>query len=157
MKDEFEILFNTIKILKEKYRHHKKNFTLDGKLVGDIGEVLVAEHYGLTLYGDNTHIHDGFVTDSKEREVQIKASFKEYFYFTKHIDRKPKYFIAVQLYEDGTFEEIYNGTGKLLFNKLLAHLPTDRKHPYRLSVRRLRELNMSEENVDRIMRIIEIS
>lgn len=68
MKDEFEILFNTIKILKEKYRHHKKNFTLDGKLVGDIGEVLVAEHYGLTLYGDNTHIHDGFVTDSKERK-----------------------------------------------------------------------------------------
>ncbi|WBX97643.1 hypothetical protein PE065_22785 [Chryseobacterium gambrini] len=92
------------------------------------------------------------MTDSKEREVQIKASFKEYFYFTKHIDRKPKYFIAVQLYEDGTFEEIYNGTGELLFNKLLAHLSTDRKHPYRLSVRKLRELNMSEENVDRIMR-----
>lgn len=153
MKEELEILFTTIKVLKEKYKHHNKNFTLDGKLVGDIGEVLVAEHYGLTLYGDNTHIHDGFVTDSEEKQVQIKASFKEYFYFTKHIDRKPKYFIAVQINEDGTFEEIYSGTGELLFKKLLIHLPTDRKHPYRLSVKKLRELNMSKENVDRIIRI----
>lgn len=153
MKEEFKILFTTIKVLKEKYKHHNKNFTLDGKLVGDIGEVLVAEHYGLTLYGDNTHIHDGFVTYSEEKQVQIKASFKEYFYFTKHIDRKPKYFIAVQLNEDGTFEEIYSGTGELLFTKLLIHLPTDRKHNYRLSVKKLRELNKSEENVDRIIRI----
>lgn len=86
MKKEFEILFTTIKILKEKYKHHKKNFTLDEKLVGDMGEVFVGEHYGLTLYGDNTHIHDGFVTGLENKQVQIKASFKEYFYFIKHSD-----------------------------------------------------------------------
>lgn len=79
MKEEFEILFTTIKILKEKYKHYKKNFTLDGKLVGDIAEVLVAEHYGLTLYGDNTHVHDGFVTGSENQQVQIKASLKSIF------------------------------------------------------------------------------
>lgn len=59
----------------------------------------------------------------------------------------------MQLNEDGTFEEVYNGTGELLFTKLLIHLSTDRKHNYRLSVKKLRELNKSEENVDRIIRI----
>lgn len=152
MKEELEILFRTIETLKEKYSQHKKNFTLDGKLVGDIGEVMVAEHYGLILYGDNTHIHDGFVIGSEDMQVQIKSSFKEYFYFTKNFSKKPKYFIAVKLNEDGTFEETYNGTGELLFNKLLIHLPLNRKHPYRLSVNKLRELNKSEENIDRIMK-----
>lgn len=154
MKEEFDILFSTVKVLQEKYSHHKKNFTLDGKLVGDIGEVLVAEYYGLTLYSDNTHTHDGHVIGDKEKQVQIKASFKEYFYFTKHADKKPKYFIAVQLNLDGTFEEIYNGTGQLLFNKLLSHLPTNRKYPYRLSVKKLRDLNKSDENYDRIIKMI---
>ncbi len=153
MKEEFALLFDTVRSLKERYSHHKKKFTLDGKLVGDIGEVLVAENYGLTLYDNNTHTHDGYVTGFEEKKVQIKAYFKEYFYFTKNSDQKPKYFIAVQLNEDGTFEEVYNGTGQLLFNRLLLHLPKNRKHNYRLSIKKLRELNKSEENSDRIMKI----
>lgn len=30
------------------------------------------------------------------------------------------------------------------------HLPVDRKHPYRLSVKKLKELNKSNENTDKI-------
>ncbi len=153
MHEELDILFEVIGALKDKYKQHNKKFTLDGKLVGDIGEVLVAEYYGLSLYGDNNHMHDGFVTGFKEKQVQIKASFKEYFFFTKDLERRPKYFIAIRLNQDGSFEEIYNGTGELLFNKLCSHLPVDRKHPYRLSVKKLRELNKSEENIDRIAKI----
>lgn len=129
MREELEVLLRTIDELKDRYKHYNKKFTLDGKLVGDIGEVLVAEYYGLTLYGDNNHTHDGFVTSSKEKQVQIKASFKDYFYFTKALERKPKYFIAIRLNHDGSFEEIYNGTGELLFKTLCSHLPVDRNHP----------------------------
>ena len=143
---EIKQLIAITQSLKEKYKHHNKNFTLDGKLVGDIGEVLVAEHYGLTLYGDNTPVHDGFVTEDETKKVQIKASLNNYFYFTKDIKNIPQYFIAVQLKEDGTFDEVYNGTGSLIHERMLSHLSNERKHNYRLSVIKLKELNNNPEN-----------
>lgn len=143
---EIQQLLTITRALKEKYKHHSKSFTLDGKLVGDIGEVLVAEHYGLTLYGDNKAVHDGFVTGDEDKQVQIKASFNNYFYFTKDLINMPKYFIAVQLKEDGTFEEVYNGLGALIYNKMLSHLHNERKYNYRLSVIKLKELNNDSQN-----------
>lgn len=146
MKEEIELLFIAINKLKDKYKQHNKHFTLDGKLVGDIGEVLVAEHYGITLYGNNKRVYDGFVTGYEEKQVQIKASFKNYFYFSKDLNNIPKYFIAVQLNVDGTFEEIYNGSGALIYEKLLSHLPTERKYSYTLSSKKLQALNNDPEN-----------
>lgn len=151
---EIQQLLAITSALKEKYKHHNKSFTLDGKLVGDIGEVLVAEQYGLTLYGDNTPVHDGFVTGDEIKKVQIKASFNNYFYFSKDLKNMPQYFIAVQLKEDGTFEEVFNGLGVLIYDKMLSHLPNERKHNYRLSVKKLLELNDDPEN-DKIKRINE--
>lgn len=144
---EIQQLLTITRALKEKYKHHRKSFTLDGKLVGDIGEVLVAEQYGLTLYGDNTPVHDGFVTGDENKKVQIKASFNNYFYFTKDLNNIPQYFIAVQLQEDGRFKEVYNGLGVLIYEKMLRHLPNERKHNYRLSVKKLQELHNDPENV----------
>lgn len=154
MKEELFVLFETIDKLKEKYSQHKKKFTLDGKLVGDIGEVLVAEAYGLTLYPDNVPVHDGFVTTTPDREVQIKTSFNNYFYFPKDINKRPKYFIAINLNQDSSFEEIYNGPGSLIYEKLLKHLDTDRKYNYRLSVPKLKELNKDKCNTDKIEPIV---
>ncbi len=150
MKEELNQLFKVIDSLRTKYKNHEKKFTLDGKLVGDIGEVLAAEYYGLNLYKDNKQTHDGYVIGNDTKEVQIKSSFNEYFYFTKNLNKIPKYFIAIQLKEDGTFEEIYNGTGELIFKTLLYHLPLERKFPTRLSVKKLRELNATKENTDKI-------
>ncbi|WP_374542195.1 hypothetical protein [Flavobacterium sp.] len=149
---EIQQLLAITSALKEKYKHYNKSFTLDGKLVGDIGEVLVAEQYGLTLYGDNTPVHDGFVTGDENKKVQIKASFNKYFYFSKDLKNMPQYFIAIQLKEDGTFEEVYNGLGVLIYDKMLRHLSNERKHNYRLSVKKLLELNDDPEN-DKIKRI----
>ena len=149
---EIQQLLAITRALKEKYKHYNKSFTLDGKLVGDIGEVLVAEQYGLTLYGDNTPVHDGFVTGDENKKVQIKASFNNSFYFSKDLNNIPQYFIAVQLKEDGTFEEVFNGLGALIYDKMLSHLPNERKHNYRLSVKKLQELNNDPEN-DKINRI----
>ena len=38
--------------------HPSKRFTLDGHLVGSIGEVLVAEYYGLVLLPNSYKTHD---------------------------------------------------------------------------------------------------
>lgn len=153
MKDELEQFFIAIEKLQQKYSHHNKKFTLDGKLVGDIGEVLAAEYYGITLHKDNKAVYDGFLTSDSTKEVQIKSSFNNYFYFPKDLTKMPDYFIAININKDGTFEEIFNGRGDIIYKHLLSHLPTERKYPYRLSLNKLKELNLSDYNIDRINRI----
>lgn len=52
--------------------HTGLTFTLDGKLVGDIGEAVIAEAYGVTLCRQRTPGVDGHAADG--RSVQIKAT-----------------------------------------------------------------------------------
>ena len=106
------------------------------------------------MYADNKKVYDGYVTEIPTKEVQIKASFNNYFYFTKDLQNIPHYFIAIKLNDDGSFDEVYNGLGVLIYEKMLSHLPTERKHNYRLSVIKLQELNNDPEN-DKIKRIHE--
>ena len=82
-----------------------RKFTIDGHLVGSIGEVLVAERYGLTLLPNSTQTHDAEAEDG--RLVQIKATQ------TKRIaiSSEPDFLIAIQIQENGTWMEIYNGPG----------------------------------------------
>lgn len=55
---EITELLKIINQLKVKFEKHNRHFSLDGKLVGDIGEVLCAEQYGLELYPSNFPIYD---------------------------------------------------------------------------------------------------
>ena len=82
-----------------------RKFTIDGHLVGSIGEVLVSERYGLTLLPNSTQTHDAEAEDG--RLVQIKATQ------TKRIaiSSEPDFLIAIQIQENGTWLEIYNGPG----------------------------------------------
>jgi hypothetical protein len=48
-----------------------RKFTLDGHLVGSIGEVIAAEHFGLTLYGMSKTGHDAFDANG---DIQIKLT-----------------------------------------------------------------------------------
>jgi hypothetical protein len=48
-----------------------RKFTPDGHLVGSIGEVIAAEHFGLTLYGMSKTGHDAFDANG---DVQIKLT-----------------------------------------------------------------------------------
>lgn len=45
----------------------KKKFTLDGRLVGDIGEILVEEAYQLELFPDMQKHHDAKTSGRKAR------------------------------------------------------------------------------------------
>lgn len=154
MKKELHDLFDAVSRLKKKYGNkHGKTFTLDGKLVGDIGEVLVAEHYNITLYKDNKHHVDGYVNGDEEKEVQIKASFKNNFYFPKNPDNVPPYFIAIKIKKDGSFDEIYNGKSELIYNELIAHRNKKSNGPYKLSANQLKELNDSVKKGDKIKEV----
>ncbi len=83
-----------------------RKFTPDGHLVGSIGEVIVAEHYGLILLPNSTKTHDALSGDGKQ--VQIKATQVK----SVSISLQPDYIIVIKLFSDGSWEEVYNGPGK---------------------------------------------
>jgi len=58
--------------LKARYSDTGLTFTLDGKLVGDIGEAIVAKAFGLRLCANRTPGVDAHTPDG--RSVQIKAT-----------------------------------------------------------------------------------
>ena len=85
---------------------HKK-FTLDGRLVGDIGEILVEDAYDLKLLEGLQHHHDAVCPAG--RSVQIKATMKGHLTFP--CDHIPDYYLAVKINPDGSFIEVFNGPG----------------------------------------------
>jgi hypothetical protein len=87
----------------------KKKFTLDGRLVGDIGEVLVEDAYELELFSDLKKYHDAECQDG--RLVQIKATMKKSLTFPG--DHVPNFYLGVQIHSDGTFTEVFNGPGRI--------------------------------------------
>ena len=101
-------LFRTVCGLESRYPSRK--FSIDGHLLGSIGEVIAAEYYGLTLLPNSSERHDA--KDRQGRLIQIKAT---------QIDRisissEPDYLIVIQITSDGNWSEIYNGTGSRVWN-----------------------------------------
>ena len=121
-----KLIFQGINQLKSNF--HGKEFTIDGRLVGDIGEVIAALGYDVKLYEVLEEGHDGKTSDG--RRVQIKATFKDQLTFKT----VPDYYLGFKLYESGRHDEIYNGPGHYIFNryshrkgigKILLSFPND--------------------------------
>ena len=91
-----------------------RRFTIDGRLVGDIGEVIAELEYDLRLHEISQPEYDAVTSDG--RRVQIKATFKDSLTFTK----TPDYYLGFKLNRNGTYEEIYNGPGYPIYEKF-AH------------------------------------
>jgi hypothetical protein len=104
--EALELIFRGIDKLKECFP--EKAFTIDGRLVGDIGEVLVALEYEVKLYEVQTPAHDGETPDG--RKVQVKATFKDKLTMTA----VPELYLGLQLSPDGNHREVYNGPGALI-------------------------------------------
>ncbi len=81
-------------------------FTPDGHMVGSIGEVLVAEKYGLELLDNSAKTHDAKTRDG--RLVQIKATQTNRI----SISSEPDYLIVIQIDKTGNWIEVYNGPGR---------------------------------------------
>lgn len=85
-------------------------FTPDGHMVGSLGEVLVAERYGLQLLKPSAKTHDA--VDSFGRNIQIKATQKN----SVALSSEPDYIIVIKISQDGNFQEIYNGPGDVVWS-----------------------------------------
>lgn len=127
--------------------HPKKKFTLDGRLVGDLGETLVEGAYDIDLFEGLEKHHDGKSSDG--RLVQIKATMKKDLTFpASHV---PEYFLGIRIHRDGTFSEVFNGPGHIA-----AQAVKDRRLPktnlHSISITKLEKLNLMVGNKDRIPR-----
>ena len=92
--------------LRERYSHARLTFTLDGKLVGDIGEAVASELFGLRLEpGEGI---DGYAPDG--RSVQVKASGSNRGALFRPVDKRADHLIFLLLdYESCSGEVVYNG------------------------------------------------
>jgi len=111
-----------------------RRFTLDGHLVGSIGEVLAAERYGLRLLTASAKTHDAVAPDG--RMVQIKLTQRT----GVGLSSCPEHLLVHKLHPDGTHEEIYNGPGPPVWAYCKDRI--QKNGQARISLGRLRTLMM---------------
>ncbi|WP_282111249.1 DUF6998 domain-containing protein [Shewanella algicola] len=123
-----------------------RHFTPDGHMVGSIGECLVADAYGLTLVNASNKGFDA-VSASGIR-VEIKATQSKSVAFRSC----PDHAIVIKINPDGSFEEIYNGSGDRVYNQFHGKkLPSNGQ--YQISISKLRQLQHEVPATERINRV----
>lgn len=127
-------LYGIVGRLETEYRDHNRHFTLDGYLVGSIGEVYAAERYGIELFESSMPTHDGSTPD--DRLVQIKATQRE----SVGISEEPEFLIVLKIDEQGGIHEVYNGPGKPVWD-LFVNRKLPKNGQYQVSLAHLRKLN----------------
>src|SRR6202142_1215549 len=78
-----------------------RKFTIDGRLVGDTGEIIAELEYGLILDPKTRARYDAVTRDG--RNVQIKATFQNQLTF-KNADG---YYLGFKLDKNGKYEEVF--------------------------------------------------
>lgn len=119
-------------------------FTLDGNLIGDIGEAIALQDFSLEKLPPGTPGHD-FRT-KRGKLVQVKATQARKGGI--HLGTKMTSFehlIVIQLSEAGNYDILYDGPGSLIDEARVG-----RKTPS-LTVNRLRQLNEQVKTPDRLV------
>lgn len=87
-----------------------RKFTLDGHLLGSIGEVLAAHQYGLKLLHSSHEAHDAKAPG--DRLVQIKVTQRG----SVGIQSEPQHLLVLRISPDGRTEEVFNGPGQVAWS-----------------------------------------
>ena len=122
-------LAELLKIVNElQARFPDRKFTLDGHLIGSIGEVLARYYYGIELAPTGTKRHDGTL-DGKQ--VQIKITQRD----SVDIKGVPENLLVLFLStKDLAVYEVYNGPCKWL-----EEMKPNGNHEYTISLKDLAE------------------
>ncbi|UCJ16024.1 hypothetical protein K5Q02_19740 [Pseudomonas sp. MM211] len=109
--EALELIFEGIQKLKDTFPN--RVFTIDGRLVGDIGEVIAELEYDMAVHEVSQPRHDGVASDGKL--VQVKATFKNFLTFRT----VPDYYLGFRLHPNGEYEEIFNGPGQIIYDRYI--------------------------------------
>ena len=82
-----------------------RKFTLDGHLVGSIGEVVAAYMFGLDLNPASTMGHDATCPDGRQVEIKLTQGR------SVAIRHEPEHLIVLHRPKGGPLRVIYNGPG----------------------------------------------
>ena len=143
--DAVNQMLHIVKQLQSAYP--KKRFTLDGRLVGDLGEILVEDAYDVELYENLQEHHDGITSDG--RKVQIKATMQNSLTFPA--DHVPDYYLGIKIHPDGTFTEVFNGPGAVAWEAVRNRQPT-KTNLHSIPISTLTDLKNNVKPEDRILR-----
>ena len=123
-----------------------RHFTPDGHLVGSLGECLVSDAYGLELL---TASNKGYDAITKEGlKVEIKATQSKSIAFRC----EPEHAIIIKIMPNGTFEEIYNGSGALIWQQF-ANKKRPSNGQFQISTTKLKALNEKISDQDRVPKV----
>ncbi|MCX2522743.1 DUF6998 domain-containing protein [Larsenimonas rhizosphaerae] len=87
-----------------------RKFTLDGHLVGSVGEVVAAYMFNLTLNPASTLGHDAIAPDG--RQVEIKLTQGK----TVALRHPPEHLLVLARPRSGAISVIYNGPGQIAWD-----------------------------------------
>lgn len=134
-------LYSVVKELEKEFFYEKRKFTLDGHLVGSIGEVVAAYSFGLTLYPTSQKGHDAEAADG--RKVQIKLTGGKR---SVALSSEPDFLIALQL-SAFKFVLVYNGPGAPVWAECRGAADAKQRQ---IALSRLRVLDRAVFDSDRI-------
>ena len=123
-----------------------RHFTLDGHLVGSLGECLVADAYALKLLPASNKGHDAITQDGIM--VEIKATQSKSVSFRS----EPEHAIIIKIIPDGTFEEIYNGLGSRVWQQF-ENKTRPSNGQFQISITKLRALNDMVSDKERVPKV----
>lgn len=131
--------------LKDHFSDCDLHFTFDGNLVGDLGEAVAAELYGLRLTGRSNEGIDGYAPDG--RSVQVKASGTRRGPAFRPVDIRADHLLVFHFdYDNCAGEVIYNGPEE----PVVALLPERWSGQRCVSLTRLIALGHSLKEADRL-------
>ena len=135
-------VFAGIRMLKE--CHPRRTFPIDGRLVGDIGEIVAERDFQVKLARSGQKGYDGLFRGKK---VQIKSTFAKSLTCGENTDL----YLGLALHEDGSYDVVYNGPFAGIRNHY-GHRKGFGKNLLSFPVGMLRKLSAAIDNSDRVPR-----
>ena len=121
-----------------------RRFTLDGHMIGSIGEVIATEAFGLNLLPNSTPEHDATACDG--RLVQIKATQRDRI----ALSACPEHLLVLRIDGNGSWYVVYNGPGKPAWERA-GKIQKNGQRP--ISLAALKTLMLEIDSGDQLVRV----
>jgi hypothetical protein len=123
-----------------------RHFTPDGHMVGSIGECIVVDAYDLELMPASNKGYDAVTKSGKK--IEIKATQSDSAAFRS----EPEHTIVIKINPDGSFDEIYNGPGSIVWSQFKGK-PLPSNGQYQISLNKLKDINLQVTDNQRVPKI----
>ena len=119
-----------------------RKFTLDGHLVGSIGEVIAAHMFDLTLLAGSSPGHDAAADDGRKVQIKLTQGTQRV-----ALRAEPEHLLVLRLSRDRSIDVVYNGKGHTPW----SNAGNPQKNGQRqISLARLRNIDASVAAPDRL-------